>query len=54
MRLLAGDELGHHHALVLGLVREHGSAHHVANGVDIRQVRAAVIVDLDEAAADPP
>jgi hypothetical protein len=31
VRLLAGDELGHHHALVLGLVREHRAAHHVAD-----------------------
>src|SRR3989441_11760169 len=46
---LPGDDLGHHHALVLALVREHRPAHHVADGVDARQAGAAVLVDLDEA-----
>ena len=49
MAVLAGDDLGDHHALVLALVREHRPAHYVADGVDARQRGAAVLVDLDEA-----
>ena len=49
VRLLAGDALGHHHALLLGLVGEHRSAHHVADRPDIRQVGPAIVVHGDEA-----
>ena len=48
--VLAGDALGDRHALLLGLVREHRAAHHVADRPDVRQVGPAVVVDLDEAA----
>ena len=50
MRLLAGDALGDRHPLLLGLVREHRPAHHVADRPDIGQVAPAVAVDGYEAA----
>jgi hypothetical protein len=34
MPVLAGDALGHRHALFLGLVRQHRAAHHVAHRPD--------------------
>ena len=46
----AGDQVGDHHAFLLALVREHRAAYHVADGPDRGHPRAAVIVDLDEAA----
>ena len=50
MAMLAGDALGHRHALFLGLVRQHRAAHHVAHRPDVGQVGAAVVVDDDGAA----
>ena len=50
MAMLARDALGHGHALFLGLVRQHGAAHHVAHGPDAGQVGLAVTVDHDGAA----
>ena len=47
---LPGQNLGHRHALVLGFVGQHGAAHHVTDGVDVRQIGVVVAVDLDEAA----
>eukprot|EP00964_Phaeocystis_antarctica_P094229 scaffold60977_cov69-Phaeocystis_antarctica.AAC.2 len=37
-------------ALLLGLVRQHGAAHHVANGEDARHVGGEVVIHLDHAA----
>ena len=48
--MLAGDALGHRDALLLGLVRQHRPAHHVADRPDAGQVGAAVVVDDDGAA----
>src|SRR5690606_768604 len=48
--VLAGDTLGHRHALFFGLVRQHRAAHHVAHRPDVGQVGAAVLVDGHEAA----
>src|ERR1700679_3267852 len=45
----ARDQIGHHHALFLALVREHGAAHHVADRPDIGHAGAAMFIDLDEA-----
>src|SRR4029079_880124 len=50
VRLLAGDALGDRDALLFRLVREHRPAHDVADRIDVRQVRAAFVVDFDEAA----
>ncbi len=50
MPVLASDALGHRHALFLGLVRQHGAAHHVAHGPHAGQVAAAVGIDHDGAA----
>src|SRR3569623_1549090 len=44
---LAGDVLGDHHAFVGGLVRQHRPAHHVADGVDVGEIGAAVFVYHD-------
>src|SRR2546427_116340 len=52
VRLLACDALGHRHALFLRLVREHGAAHHVADRPDAGEIRAAMLVDSDEAALE--
>src|SRR6185437_11276068 len=46
----AGNEVGDHHALLLALVRQHGAAHAIAHGPDAFGARAALVVDLDEAA----
>ena len=46
----AGDQVGGHHAFVLGLVRQHRAAHAVADGEDIGRARAAMLVHHDEAA----
>src|SRR2546421_4978810 len=50
MSMLAGDALGHGSALVLGLVREHRTAHDVADRPDPLEIRPAVGVDGDEPA----
>ena len=50
MRLLAGDPFGHRDALFLGLVREHRSAHDIADRPDVLEVGPAIAVDRDEAA----
>ena len=50
MAVAAGDQVAHHHAFVLGLVREHGTAHAVAHRPDVLGGGLAVVVDLDEAA----
>ena len=47
---LAGDDLGHRHAFVLGLVGQHRAAHDVADGVDARHVGLEMIVDHHAAA----
>lgn len=47
MTMLAGDALGHGHALFLGLVREHRAAHDVTDGPDAGQVGLALVVDDD-------
>src|SRR5581483_8356071 len=46
------DGLHTHHALVLGLVRQHRRPGNVADGVDARYVGAPVAVDDDGAAVD--
>jgi hypothetical protein len=48
--VLAGDALGHGHALLLGLVRQHRAADDVADGPHVGEVRAALGVHRDEAA----
>jgi len=50
VRRLAGDHLGGDHALFFGFVRQHRSGDAVADGVDVRQVRAHLIVDENFAA----
>src|SRR5260221_13401927 len=50
VRVLPGDALGHGHALLLRLVREHRPAHHVADRPHASETRAAVLVHDDEAA----
>ena len=47
---LAGDDLGHRDAFVLGLVRQHRPPHRVADGVDALHSCREVIIDLDPAA----
>ena len=49
LRWLARDALGNHHALFRTLVRQHGPAHDIADGVDVRCFRHALVVDEDEA-----
>src|SRR3569623_2631436 len=44
---LASDVLGDHHAFIGGLVRLHWPAHDVADGVDVGEIGAAVIVHHD-------
>jgi hypothetical protein len=46
----AGDDFGRHMRLVHRLVRQHGLAHDVADGEDVRHVGAHLDVDVDEAA----
>jgi hypothetical protein len=46
---LTGNHFSSHMRLVHGLVRQHGLAHHVANGKDVRQVGAHLDVHIDEA-----
>jgi hypothetical protein len=48
--LVARDHLGGDAALVRRLVRQHGVAHHVADGEDAGFVGASLRVDFDEAA----
>jgi hypothetical protein len=48
--VLARDALRDRDALLLRLVREHRAAHDVADRPHVRQVGAALVVDLDEAA----
>ena len=47
---VARDQLGDHDAFFHALVREHRAADDVADGPDVRHRRAALLVDLDEAA----
>lgn len=47
---LPGQHLGKGHAFLLGLVGQHGAADHVADGKDVLEVGAVVLVDLHEAA----
>src|SRR6266702_2467433 len=54
VRLLAGDALGHRHALLLRLVSEHRSAHHVADRPHVGKIRAAILIDGDKAALVEP
>ena len=49
MGLLACNALGHHHALVLALVREHRAAHDIAHRPDPGHARLAVVVHGNEA-----
>jgi hypothetical protein len=46
---LTGNHFSSHMRLVHGLVRQHGLAHHVANGEDVGDVGAHLDVDVDEA-----
>src|SRR5690606_25392328 len=46
---LPGDDFGGDVGLVHRLVRQHGLADDVADGVDVRHVGAHLLVDLDEA-----
>src|SRR3990167_2748484 len=48
--LVPGDALGNHHTFFRGLVRQHGAANHVTNGVNARYAAGALVVDIDEAA----
>src|SRR3990167_8231693 len=50
MPVLAGDALGHSHALFFGLVRQHGAPHHVTHSPDAGQVGTAISVHHDFAA----
>src|SRR5260364_213471 len=50
MQFLPVDDLGDHHALVFRFVREHRAAHHIANSLDTRRERAAMIVHIDKTA----
>jgi hypothetical protein len=50
MASLARDHLRSGDALLLGLVRQHGSLHNIANGVNVRDVRAPVVVNSNAAA----
>src|SRR5690606_5309385 len=47
--LLSRRHLGRDLAFVAGLVREHRAAGQVADGEDVRHVRALLLVDLDDA-----
>ena len=49
MAVLARHALGHGNALLLGLVREHRAAHHIANRPDAAQVAAAIAINHDRA-----
>ena len=46
--MLAANALGNRDAFFLGLVREHGATHHIADRPDVWQVGLAVAVDHDE------
>ena len=46
------DGLDAHHALVLGLVRQHRWSRDIADGVDARNIGFAQAVDHDNAAVD--
>src|SRR6185503_886659 len=46
--VFAGNQVADHHALVLGLVRQHESAHAVTHRPDVFGRRLAVVVHLDE------
>jgi hypothetical protein len=48
---LPREILGHGDALFLGLVGEHGTGDHVADGVDAGHVRLELVIDHDAAAA---
>ena len=48
--VLAGDALGDRDAFFLRLVREHRTAHDVADRPDAGEIGAALVVDGDEAA----
>src|SRR5216117_1658794 len=50
--MLPGDALGHRHALFFRLVREHGTAHHVADRPHAGEIRTALLVHGDEAALE--
>lgn len=43
----AGDDFGAGHAFIFGFVGEHGADHHVADGIDAREVSAEVVVGDD-------
>jgi hypothetical protein len=49
-RGLPGDALGHRDSLFGGLVRQHGSGHDIADGIDPLRGGAALPIDLDESA----
>src|SRR6516164_6769781 len=49
LAVAAGDQVGHHHALLLALVSEHRTAYAVTDGPDVLDTGTAVLVDLDEA-----
>src|SRR5690554_52467 len=48
--VLAADAFGHCNTLFFGLVRQHRATHHVTHRPDIGQIRAALVVNGNEAA----
>src|SRR5690554_6041216 len=46
----ARDDFGRHMAFMHGFVRQHGLAHDIAYGMDVRHIRAHLAVDLNETA----
>ncbi len=46
---MTGDTLDNHDALFHALVSQHGAAHHIANGIDIRRICRTQIVDVQKA-----
>ena len=50
MRFLAGNALGHGHALIAGFVCQHRAAHHITDCPHARQVGAAITIHFDKAA----
>ena len=43
--MLAGENFGHRDAFVLGLMRQHGAAHHIADGVNAGHIGGEMVVD---------
>ena len=49
-RFVASQPFDHHDPFLHALVRQHGTAHHVADGVDLRRIGGAKVVDEQKAA----